>query len=157
MSIQIGDIAPIFQILLDDGKRITSDFYKNNKNIILYFYPKDNTPGCTMEAENFRDAYEEISSLDTIVIGVSRDSMKSHMNFKKKYQLPFNLIADIESDVVQKYNVLIEKSMFNKTYMGIDRSTFLIDKAGIVRKIWRNVKVTNHVSSVIEEIKQLKL
>ncbi|QXK91982.1 peroxiredoxin [Neoehrlichia mikurensis] len=155
MSIQIGDIAPIFTILLDDGRFVTSEFYKNNKNIILYFYPKDDTPGCTMEAANFRDAYKEISSLDAVVIGVSKDNVKSHENFKKKYNLPFHLIADTESKLIQAYDVLVEKSMFNKTYMGIDRSTFLIDKEGIIRKIWRNVKVTNHVSCVIEEIKQL--
>ena len=131
-----------------------SDF--EGKNIVLYFYPRDNTPGCTAEAKDFSAYYEDFAALNTIVLGVSRDSIKSHTQFRDKFSLPFLLLSDVNMFVCKMYGVLVEKSMFGKKYMGIDRSTFLIDSSFVVREVWHNVKVTEHVRNVLDVVRTLQ-
>ncbi|WDM84961.1 peroxiredoxin [Ehrlichia sp. JZT12] len=146
MEVEIDDNAPYFESL---------DTYKGIKNIVLYFYPKDDTPGCTREAKDFQAAIDDFANLDTVVIGVSKDNEKSHENFKKKHDISFELISDENSELSKQYGTWVEKNMFGKSYMGIDRSTFLIDKNGKIRKIWRNVKVSGHVNNVLEIIREI--
>lgn len=153
MELGIGDKAPEFKLPADNGKIISLNEFYDQKNVVLYFYPKDDTPGCTMEAKDFRDNIEEFSRLDTIVIGASKDSIRSHVNFKTKYSLPFCLVSDESTEVLQKYGVWVEKSMFGKKYMGIERATFLINKSGGIKQVWRNVKVNGHVLEILKEIK----
>ena len=119
------------------------------KNIVIYFYPKDNTPGCTKEGEDFRDQFEEFSSNNAIIVGVSRDSVKSHDKFICKYNFPFDLIADENETLCQLFDVIKEKNMYGRKYMGIERSTFLIDTNGILINEWRKVKVKGHVEEVL--------
>lgn len=154
MTIEIGNKAPLFALKNDKGEEISLADLKG-KNVVLYFYPKDNTPGCTIEAQDFNNKLAEFNKLDTIILGVSKDSAKSHSNFIAKYNLEFDLLVDSESELCNQYGIIKEKSMFGKKYMGIDRSTFLIDKMGKIAKIWRSVKVKGHVDEVIKEIKSL--
>ncbi|MCH5586546.1 thioredoxin-dependent thiol peroxidase [Shimazuella sp. AN120528] len=148
-----GDIAPDFTLLSSNGTEVSlSDF--RGKNVVLYFYPKDNTPGCTTEACDFRDAYDKFSSLNAVIIGVSRDSEASHRKFVDKYDLPFLLLSDTKETVCKQYDVLKEKKMFGKTGVGIERSTFIIDKDGKVVKIYRKVKVKDHVEEALSFIKE---
>lgn len=147
-----GDIAPDFTLLSSKGPEVSlSDF--RGENIVLYFYPKDNTPGCTTEACGFRDAHEKFASLNAVIIGVSRDTAASHRKFADKYDLPFLLLSDTEETVCKQYDVLKEKKMFGKTGIGIERSTFIIDKEGQVVKIYRKVKVKDHVVEALSFIK----
>jgi peroxiredoxin Q/BCP len=125
------------------------------KNVVLYFYPKDSTPGCTTEACAFRDLMPDFSKVDAEVIGVSKDSIKRHDNFKAKYELPFLLASDADGDVCERYGVWVEKSMYGKKFMGIERATFLIDGKGKVRKVWRKVKVAGHAEAVLEAVQAL--
>lgn len=155
MELAVGNNALDFSLPTDSGENLSlSDFF-NKKNVVLYFYPKDDTPGCTMEAKGFRDKINDFSSLDTVIIGVSRDSIKCHADFKAKYSLPFYLISDENAEMLEKYGVWVEKSMFGKRYMGIERTTFLIDKEGKIVKIWKNVKVSGHVDEVLEEVRRI--
>ena len=141
------------------------DVVKNNqvhlsdlrgKVIVLYFYPKDDTPGCTKEACSFRDVYHELQKRGAVVLGVSTDSEESHKKFAEKYGLPFPLLADTDARVSQTYGVYGEKSMYGKTFMGVTRATFLIDKEGVVRKIWPKVKPDEHAGEVLEALEELK-
>jgi len=125
------------------------------KNIVIYFYPKDNTPGCTKEGEDFRDQFEEFISNNTLVVGVSRDSVKSHDKFICKYNFPFDLIADEDEAVCQLFDVIKEKNMYGRKYMGIERSTFLINTNGILVDEWRKVKVKGHVEEVLEALNNI--
>ncbi|GCF08069.1 thioredoxin-dependent thiol peroxidase [Dictyobacter arantiisoli] len=125
--------------------------------VVLYFYPKDDTPGCTKEACSFRDANHVLQQRGVVVLGISIDDLKSHQKFIDKFSLPFPLLADTEKKVVQQYNVWKEKSMYGKTYMGVDRQTFLIDKEGVVRKIWHKVKPDEHATEVLEVVDALHL
>ena len=125
------------------------------KNIVLYFYPKDSTPGCTTEGQNFRDAKGKFTRQQTIIFGVSRDSIKSHENFKAKQKFNFDLISDADEKLCSQFNVIKEKNMYGKKVMGIERSTFLIDKKGVLREEWRKVKVDGHVDEVLARIKEL--
>ena len=125
------------------------------QNIVLYFYPKDNTPGCTMESQDFRDAYPQFSKLNTCIFGISRDSLSSHEKFKAKHDFPFELISDSDESVCDIFDVVKMKSMFGKAYRGIVRSTFLIDANGILRQEWRKVSVKNHVAEVLQAVKKL--
>lgn len=151
MTLSIGDIAPDFNYVDIDGtEKSLSDI--KGKKVILYFYPKDNTPGCTTEACEFRDNLNRVSGADAVVIGVSKDSEKSHANFTAKYDLTFPLIADTEMELCQKYGVWVEKKNYGKTYMGIDRSTFLIDEQGKIAHIWRKVSVKGHVDAVLDKL-----
>lgn len=135
-----GSQAPDFTLLSDAGDEVTLSQLKG-KNVVLYFYPKDDTPGCTTEACDFRDNLAQLTALGAVVLGVSPDSVKSHAKFKAKFELPFALLADEKTEVAEAYGVWREKSMYGKAYMGIVRSTFLIDSQGVVRNAWDNVKV----------------
>ncbi len=148
MSVKVGDLAPKFELPTDGGKTLSMDDLKG-KNVVLYFYPKDDTPGCTMEACSFRDNLPKFSSMDATILGVSRDSSESHDQFKSKYQLPFTLVSDTDGSICEAYGNWIEKSMYGKKYMGIDRSTFLVAKDGTLANVWRKVSVTNHVKEVL--------
>jgi peroxiredoxin Q/BCP len=147
-SIQVGALSPSFNAVCDDGSRIELSELRG-KNVVLYFYPKDDTPGCTIEAQDFTQNIEKFVSLDTVILGVSRDSIKSHCNFIQKYNLAFNLISDEDGEICSVYGVLKEKSMFGKKYIGIERSTFLIDKRGNLLKIWQPVKINGHIDEIL--------
>ena len=118
-------------------------------NVVIYFYPKDSTPGCTTEGQDFRDMHEQFKAFDTVIFGVSRDKIRSHENFKAKQEFPFELITDPEETLCQLFDVIKEKNMYGKIHMGIERSTFLIDKKGVLRREWRKVKVKGHVEEVL--------
>ena len=148
-----GIKAPDFTAIDQDGVKVKLSSFKSKKNVVLYFYPKDMTPGCTTQACNFRDQHKKFK--DTVILGVSIDSSERHQKFIAKYDLPFTLIADIEKKVVQKYEVWQEKKLYGKTFMGIVRTTFIIDKAGTIQKIFSKVKVKNHIEEVLSELKKL--
>ena len=138
-----------------NGKEISlKDFI--GKNVILYFYPKDNTPGCTTEACSFRDSMEEFNNKDSVILGISKDSIKKHNSFIEKYELPFLLLSDENGNVCEEYGVWQLKKMMGKEYMGIVRSTFLIDKKGEIVKEWRGVKVNGHIEEVLHALNELK-
>jgi peroxiredoxin Q/BCP len=139
-----------FMTTASDQPTSFSDF--KDKNIVLYFYPKDNTPGCTIESKDFRDFHDEFLALDTVVLGVSRDTLKSHDKFKTDCGLPFPLITDTDEALCRYFDVLKEKTMFGKKVIGLVRSTFLIDKKGVVRKEWRNVTIMGHVTEVLSAV-----
>ena len=148
-ELKSGDIAPDFAVLADDGETVSLSDFKGQK-LILYFYPKDDTPGCTAESCDFRDNLSRFSDLKIGVLGVSKDSVAEHGKFKEKYKFNFPLLSDEEGVLCEDYGVWVEKSMYGRKYMGIERSTFLIDEQGIIRHIWRKVKVPNHVKDVLE-------
>ena len=125
------------------------------KNLVIYFYPKDSTPGCTTEGQDFRDHYAEFQQLNTEILGVSRDGIKSHENFKAKQGFPFELLSDEDETLCQLFDVIKEKNMYGRMVMGIERSTFLIDAKGTLRQEWRKVKVAGHVSEVLEAVRAL--
>jgi thioredoxin-dependent peroxiredoxin len=154
MSVQIGDKAPDFTLPTDGNGTVTLSKLRG-KPVVLYFYPKDDTSGCTAEACGFRDSFPDYGRTGATVIGVSRDSVASHDKFKKKYQLPFILASDSEGKVTEAYGVWVEKSMYGRKYMGIDRSTYLIDTEGVVRGVWRKVKVPGHVAEVLKAVQAL--
>lgn len=147
-----GQMSPDFTLAGSDGKEHSLKDYRGKK-VILYFYPKDNTPGCTNEAIAFKENTENISGLNAVVLGVSRDSLASHEKFINKFGLPFVLLSDSESKVCELYGVLKEKNMFGKKSIGIERSTFVIDEEGKVIKEFRKVKVDGHVNEVMEVLK----
>ncbi len=142
-----GDPAPAFDLPADGGGRLSSAALAG-KPYVIYFYPKDDTPGCTKEACGFRDNLAALGKADAVVIGVSRDSVASHDKFKKKFELPFPLAADVDGKVCEAYGAWVEKSMYGKKYMGIDRSTFVIGPDVKVKAIFRKVKVEGHVDEV---------
>ena len=131
------------------------DLKNNKKNLVIYFYPKDNTPGCTTEGENFRDLYKKFKNVNAEIFGVSRESLKSHENFKEKQDFPFQLLSDPDEKMCKSFDVMREKSMYGKKYIGVDRSTFLINAKGIIVKEWRSVKVKGHVDEVLEALRGL--
>ena len=124
------------------------------KNVVLYFYPRDNTPGCTLEGQNFRDTHTQFERLNTIIFGISRDDLASHQKFKDQQCFPFALISDVDSKLCNYFDVIKDKVMYGKKVKGIERSTFLIDKKGVLQKEWRKVKVPDHVAEVLAAIKQ---
>lgn len=153
MTLNIGDIAPDFTLSTDiENKEVTLSKLRGKK-VILYFYPKDNTPGCTKEACDFRDNFATFNQQGVEVFGISKDSTKAHQKFKEKYALPFTLLVDANADICEAYGVVDKKSMFGKTFLGITRSTFLIDEKGVIRAIWRKVKVPGHVEQVLNASK----
>ena len=152
MSVEVDNKAPDFTLATDDGGSVTLSKLKG-KSVILYFYPKDDTSGCTAEACGFRDSFPNFRKTDAAVIGISRDSVASHDKFKKKYELPFTLASDEDGKVCEKYGVWVEKSMYGRKYMGIERATFLVDEKGVVRKVWHKVKVPGHVEEVTAALK----
>jgi len=154
MSLSIGDKAPDFTLPTDGAGTVSLAGFKGKK-VILYFYPKDDTPGCTKEACGFRDALPDFDGSGAVVIGVSKDTAAKHDKFKAKYELPFTLAADVEGTVTEAYGCWVEKSLYGKKYMGIDRATFLIDGDGIVQGIWHKVKVDGHVEAVLKAAQAL--
>ena len=149
MSVGVGTKAPDFTLPTDGNGEVTLSKLAGQK-VVLYFYPKDDTSGCTAEACGFRDALPDYGKTGAVVIGISKDSVASHDKFKKKHDLPFILASDAQSDVCEKYGAWVEKSMYGRKYMGIDRSTFLIDRSGTVRGVWRKVRVPGHVAEVLK-------
>jgi peroxiredoxin Q/BCP len=153
-ELAVGDKAPDFSLPADGNKTVSLAGLKG-KNVVLYFYPKDDTPGCTVEAKDFRDHIKEFEKLGAVILGASKDSVKSHEKFKEKFCLPFPLLSDESGEMCGAYGVWVEKSMYGKTYMGIERTTFLIDKTGTIKNIWRKVKVESHVKEVLDAVKAL--
>jgi len=145
MSLDAGSPAPAFPALAA----------LKGKNVIVYFYPKDDTPGCTKEACAFQESLPDFTGADAAVLGVSKDSEASHDKFKKKYGLDFTLVSDTDGAICEAYGVWVEKMNYGKKYMGIERSTFLIDKQGVVRQVWRKVKVDGHAAKVLDALKAL--
>jgi thioredoxin-dependent peroxiredoxin len=150
-----GDKAPDFNLPATEGQTISLADFSGQKNVVLYFYPKDDTPGCTKEACFFRDMKAEFDAIGAVILGVSTDSVKSHEKFAEKFHLPFPLLADEDTAVSTAYGVYKEKSNYGRTYMGIERTTFAIDKNGIIRKIWPKVKVEGHIDEVLDLVKVL--
>ncbi len=149
--INVGELAPNFSLQDCDEKIHSLNDYKGKK-VILYFYPKDNTPGCTTEACDFRDNYNIIENKNTVVIGISKDNLNSHNKFISKFNLPFILLSDEEKEVCNLYGVIKEKNMFGKKVLGIERSTFIIDENGILIKEFRKVKVKGHIEEILSNI-----
>ena len=147
-----GEKAPDFVLMADDGKKVSLGDYLGRK-VVLYFYPKDGTPGCTSEAIQFRDMIKEFEREDAVILGVSKDSVKSHQKFKMKHQLPFKLLSDPEGKVIDLYGVWKKKSMYGRTFMGIERTTFLIDERGVVKKVFRKVDVKGHAQVCLLDLK----
>tara|TARA_Y100001936_G_scaffold207240_1_gene212077 strand:- start:1856 stop:2320 length:465 start_codon:yes stop_codon:yes gene_type:complete len=154
MKLKPNQIAPNFKLASTDGTTFELKSIKK-KNIILYFYPKDDTPGCTLESKDFSKLNSMISKNNTIVLGISKDSMESHLKFKKKYKLKFDLLSDEKLSVIKKYGVWGMKSFLGKKYKGVIRSTFIINSKGKIHKIWSNVRVKDHAKSVFEELKNI--
>ncbi|MEK9627636.1 MAG: thioredoxin-dependent thiol peroxidase [Nitrospinota bacterium] len=152
-EIKEGNKAPDFTALDQNGKKVKLSSFKGKKNVVLYFYPKDMTPGCTTQACDFRDEHKKFKN--TVILGVSIDSQERHQKFIEKYDLPFTLLADSDKKLVQKYGVWQEKKLYGKTFMGIVRTTFLIDKSGTVRKIFPKVKLKTHIEEVLAELKEI--
>ena len=150
-ELKVGQKAPDFSLLDDAGEKVNLSDLKGKK-VVVYFYPKDDTPGCTTEACNFRDGLSEIKRHGAVVLGVSADSVESHKKFKKKFELNFPLLADTDKKMIERYGVWKEKSMYGKKYMGIERSTFVIDPEGKMKAIFRKVKVDGHVGEVLEAV-----
>lgn len=155
MAIKINRKINKFKASATSEKEIDSQELMG-KNYIIYFYPKDNTPGCTQEGENFRDLYKEFKKIKTEIYGVSRESLKSHEGFKEKFNYPFELISDPDESLCKLFDVMKEKSMYGRKYMGIERSTFLINKEGKLSAEWRKVKVPGHAEEVLEAAKKIK-
>jgi peroxiredoxin Q/BCP len=155
MPVKIGNKAPSFSLPDQNGKKVSlTDLI--GKNVVLYFYPKDDTSGCTKEACQFRDAFPKFKGVNAIVLGVSPDSVESHKKFEMKYKLPFTLLSDEKKSVLEKYEVWKEKSMYGRKYMGVERTTFIIDKEGKIRNIFNKVKVPDHDKQILEALKELK-
>ena len=153
MTTEIGKPAPAFAMDCDDGKTSLAEY--GGKILVLYFYPKDDTSGCTSEAKAFRDAHAAFQAAGIEILGVSKDSVASHAKFRAKHELPFRLGSDPDGAVCEAYGVWKKKSMYGREYMGIERSTFLIDRDGVVRAEWRKVKVTGHADAVLAAAKAL--
>lgn len=147
-TVTIGENAPDFTLPDESEKKVTLKSLKG-KRIVLYFYPKDDTPGCTKESCDFRDAFADIGKLDAVVIGISCDGAASHQKFKSKYHLPFTLLSDEDAAVSKRYGTYTLKNMYGKKYWGIERSTFVIDRTGVVRAIFRKVKVDGHADAIL--------
>jgi len=150
----LGKPVPDFTLPATGGKDISlSDF--RGKNVVIYFYPKDSTPGCTTEGQDFRDSISTFRRRNTVILGISRDSIKSHENFKAKQEFPFELLSDAEELACRLFDVIREKNMYGRKVLGIERSTFLIDTGGVLRREWRKVTVSGHVEEVLEAVKAL--
>ena len=153
-KIEVGGRIPdlVVQATDDQSFRLSE---LRGRNVVLYFYPKDNTPGCTTEGQDFRDHYEEFENLNTVILGVSRDDIKSHESFKTKQCFPFDLIADIDEELCRAFDVIKEKNLYGKKSMGIERSTFIIDEHGVLRREYRKVKVDGHVLAVLRDLREI--
>lgn len=151
----LGQPVDDFELPATSGKIFRLSDFKDKAHVVLYFYPKDSTPGCTTEGQNFRDAYPQFQAAETVVFGISRDSLKSHENFREKQQFPFELLSDTQEAACQQFDVIKLKNLYGKQVRGIERSTFLIDKHGILRQQWRKVSVKDHVAAVLAAAKSL--
>ena len=154
MTVETGKKVADFTLPATGNTDISLSDYKG-KALVIYFYPKDNTPGCTQEGQDFRDLHAEFTAAGAEILGVSRDSVRSHENFKAKYEFPFPLLSDKEEKLCQQFDVIKKKKLYGREYMGVDRSTFLIDPAGKLRQEWRSVKVKGHAQEVLEAVKAL--
>lgn len=154
MAVEIDKPVPPFEAQATNNIQVRLEALRG-KQVVLYFYPKDNTPGCTTEGQGFRDMHEAFSEANTLVFGVSRDSLKTHENFKAKQAFPFELICDKDELLCQLFDVIKLKKLYGKEYMGVDRSTFLIDRDGVLRQQWRGVKVPGHVDAVLHAAQAL--
>jgi peroxiredoxin Q/BCP len=153
-KVTLGKPVPDFTLPATGGKDISlSDF--RGQNVVIYFYPKDSTPGCTTEGQDFRDHINTFRRRKTVILGISRDSIKSHENFKAKQEFPFDLLSDAAEHACQLFGVIKEKNMYGRKVLGIERSTFLIDAEGVLRREWRKVTVSGHVEEVLEAVKEL--
>lgn len=153
-SLDVGSPAPAFSVATNGGGHLSSADLAG-KIVVIYFYPKDATPGCTTEAQNFRDLHDDFTRAGAVVIGVSKDSVKSHDNFIAKQELPFTLASDSDGAMVEAFGVWVEKMNYGKKYMGIERSTFVIGKDGAIAHIWRKVKVAGHAAAVLKAVQSL--
>lgn len=152
--IGIGQKVVNFSLPATGNQTLSLENFQGHK-VVLFFYPRDNTPGCTSEGQEFRDLHDEFLRQNARVLGISRDSLKSHENFREKYQFPFDLLADTEEIACRQFDVIKEKNLYGKKVMGIERSTFLIDEAGVLRREWRKVKVNGHAREVLDAIQDL--
>ena len=152
--VTIGKKVAEFTVPATGDKTLSLSDFKD-KNLVIYFYPKDSTPGCTLEGQNFRDLYPEFQAANTGILGVSRDSLKRHENFKCKQEFPFDLLSDADEALCNQFDVIHEKNMYGRKVLGIVRSTFLIDGKGVLRAEWRKVRVKGHVDEVLDAVKQL--
>ena len=150
--LNIGDKAPAFEGKNQNDETISlADF--NGKTVVLYFYPKDNTPGCTTEGQDFRDLYPLFNAAGADILGVSRDTLRTHENFRNKHSFPFHLLSDGDEKLCKQFDVIKEKKLYGRTYMGIERSTFLIDPEGVLQQEWRKVRVPGHAQAVLDALK----
>jgi peroxiredoxin Q/BCP len=147
-----GDKAPEFTLESSGGKKVSLKDYRGKSRVVLYFYPKDDTPGCTVEACGFRDEYRQITDRGAVVLGVSPDDVKSHGKFIEKFNLPFLLLADPEKEASKAYGVWVKKSMYGKEYMGVARTTFVIGKDGRIEKVYEKVKPEAHSAEILEQL-----
>jgi thioredoxin-dependent peroxiredoxin len=153
-EIEINQTAPKFKLPADQNRSLSSDQFLD-KTLVLYFYPKDDTSGCTSQAQQFSEAIDSFTAIGAVVVGVSKDSVKSHDKFIAKYGLKIPLLSDENLELANAYGVWVEKSMYGRKYMGIERSTFLIDKNGKIARVWRKVKIPGHINEVLEAAKQI--
>jgi thioredoxin-dependent peroxiredoxin len=153
-KVALGEKVPDVALSITGGHPAKLSHFRG-KHLVLYFYPRDNTPGCTSEGEDFRDQYRRFQRHKTEILGVSRDNLASHEKFKSKYKFPFDLVSDEGEDLCKLFDVIREKTLYGRKYLGVDRSTFLIDKDGVLRREFRGVKVTGHVQEVLETIEKL--
>lgn len=154
MSIKVDTPLPDFTAPATSDTTVTLSALAGKK-VVLYFYPKDHTPGCTTEGQDFRDMHEDFLAADTLVFGISRDSLRTHENFRAKQSFPFELISDADETLCHLFDVIRQKQLYGKQYQGIERSTFLIDREGVLRREWRKVKVPGHVAEVLEAAREL--
>ena len=150
--VKVGTCVATFTLPATGDKTLSLDDFQGT-HLVLYFYPKDHTPGCTTEGQNFRDAYQDFKKAGADILGVSRDSVRTHENFCTKQSFPFDLLSDVDEKLCRQFDVIKEKNLYGRKYMGIERSTFLIDEDGILIQEWRKVKVAGHVEEVLQEIK----
>lgn len=154
-ELSVGQTVPAFSGPATSETTFNLGDFSGKSNLVIYFYPKDSTPGCTTEGQNFRDLYDEFKANDTEIYGISRDTLRRHENFKAKQSFPFELISDEDETICKLFDVIKLKKLYGKEHLGIERSTFLIDKEGILRNEWRKVKVKGHVDEVLEAVKSL--
>ncbi len=147
---EIGEKAPPFTLPATGGKQVALEDFNGRKNLVLYFYPKDDTPGCTVEACGFRDSYGRFEEQDTVIVGISHDRLESHERFSSKHKLPFLLLSDTDSEVASAYGVYGKKSFMGREFFGINRTTFVIDKSGTVRRVYPKVRVKEHAAEILE-------
>jgi peroxiredoxin len=155
MSIKPGDKLPDLALPASGGREVNLKTDYKGKKLVVYFYPKDNTPGCTLEGQEFTALYKELAKAGADIVGVSKDSVKAHDNFCAKFGFPYSLLSDKEGTLCEAFGTWIEKSMYGRKYMGIDRSTFLFDAKGVLKKEWRKVSVKGHAAAVLEAVKAL--